>query len=181
MENQKVMKKHIITLATLVLLLSGCASSVTRDIRVETDSDPKANLSGYTSYAWLGAAAIVFDDKGQWEPPQFDADAEIKFLIDRELREHGMTEDSVNPDLIVAYAAGIDMDSMNIRTDPESGLESLENVPAGALSVVMIDAVTGLAVWAGVATAEIQQNPTPETTKKRLDFAVSEMFARLPH
>jgi len=148
---------------------------------VETDVDPKANLSGYKSYAWLGSAAIVFDAKGQWEPPKFDADAEIKFLIDRELRAHGMSEDSVNPDLIIAYAAGIDMDSMEIKTDPEKDLEVLENVPVGALTVIMLDADTGLAIWAGVATAEIQENPTPETTKKRLDFAVSKMFSKLPH
>jgi len=174
------MKKFIFTLVTL-FLISGCASSVTKDIMVETDSDPKANLSGYTSYAWLGSAAIVFDEKGQWEPPQFDADAEIKFLIDRELRDHGMTEDSVNPDLVVAYAAGIDMDSMDIKADPESGIEALENVPAGALIVIMIDADTGLAIWAGIATADIQESPTAETTKQRLDFAVSEMFSKLPH
>jgi hypothetical protein len=175
------MKKYFFTLAALVLLLSGCASSITKDITVETDSDPKANLGGYKSYAWLGAADIVFDEQGQWEPPQFDADAEIKFLIDRELRDHGMTEDSANPDLIVAYAAGIDMDSMDIKTDPESGLEALENVPVGALTVILVDAGTGLAVWAGVATANIQENPTIETTKKRLDFAVSKMFSKLPH
>jgi len=174
------MKKFIFTLVTL-FLISGCASSVTKDIMVETDSDPKANLSGYTSYAWLGSAAIVFDEKGQWEPPQFDADAEIKFLIDRELRDHGMTEDSVNPDLVVAYAAGIDMDSMDIKIDPESGIEALENVPAGALIVIMIDADTGLAIWAGIATADVQESPTAETTKARLDFAVSEMFSKLPH
>jgi len=174
------MKKFIFTLVTL-FLISGCASSVTKDIMVETDSDPKANHSGYTSYAWLGSAAIVFDEKGQWEPPQFDADAEIKFLIDRELRDHGMTEDSVNPDLVVAYAAGIDMDSMDIKIDPESGIEALENVPAGALIVIMIDADTGLAIWAGIATADVQESPTAETTKARLDFAVSEMFSKLPH
>jgi len=174
------MKKYLFTLATLFLFLSGCASSVTRDIMVDTEVDPKANLSGYQSYAWLGAAAIVFDDKGQWEPPQFDADAEIKFLIDRELRERGMTEDSVNPDLIIAYAAGIDMDSMAIKADPASDLEVLENVPVGALTVILVDAETGLAIWAGVATAEIQQSPTTETVKKRLDFAVSQMFAKLP-
>jgi hypothetical protein len=175
------MKKHIFTIFTLLFFISGCASSITKDIKVETDSDPKADLSGYKSYAWLGAAAIVFDEAGQWEPPQFDADAEIKFLIDRELRGHGMTEDSVNPDLVVAYAAGIDMDSMELKTDPESGLESLENIPAGALLVVLIDADTGLAIWAGVATANVQENPTPETTKERLDFAVSRMFSQLTH
>jgi len=175
------MKKHLLAIATLLVFLSGCASTVTKDIMVETDVDPKANLSGYKSYAWLGSAAIVFDAKGQWEPPKFDADAEIKFLIDRELRAHGMSEDSVNPDLIIAYAAGIDMDSMEIKTDPEKDLEVLENVPVGALTVIMLDADTGLAIWAGVATAEIQENPTPETTKKRLDFAVSKMFSKLPH
>ena len=175
------MKKYLFVLATSLLLLAGCATSITKDIMVETDVDPKANLSGYSSYAWLGAAAIVFDDKGQWEPPQFDADAEIKFLIDRELRDHGMTEDSVNPDLIVAYAAGIDMDSMEMKTDPETDLEVLKNVPVGALSVILIDAGTELAVWAGVATADIKEDATPETTRKRLDFAVSEMFSKLPH
>ncbi len=175
------MKKQIFTIVTMFLLIAGCASTSTQDIMVETDSDPKANLSGYKSYAWLGAAAIVFDEEGQWEPPQFDADAEIKFLIDRELRDHGMTEDSVNPDLVVAFAAGIDMDTIDLKTDPESGLEALENVPSGALLVVLIDADTGLAIWAGVATAEIQENPTPESTKARLDYAVSQMFSQLPH
>jgi hypothetical protein len=177
-----LMKKHLLAIATLLVFLSGCAStSVTKDIMVKTDVDSKANISGYKSYTWLGAAAIVFDEKGQWKAPQFNVDAEIKFLIDRELRAHGMSEDAVNPDLIVAYAVGIDMDSMEIKTDPENDLEVLKNVPLGALTVILVDAQTGLAVWAGVAKAEIQDNPTIETSKKRLDFAVSEMFSKLPH
>ena len=174
------MNKTLPGLTAVLLLLAGCASSVTKDIMVDTDVDPKANLKGYSTYTWLGSAAIVYDPEGQWEPPQFDMDAEIKFLIDRELRERGMTEDSVNPDLIIAYAAGIDMDSMAIKADPASDLEVLENVPVGALTVILVDAETGLAIWAGVATAEIQQSPTTETVKKRLDFAVSQMFAKLP-
>lgn len=176
------MKKRLMTLAAVMLLIGGCAStSLTKDIKVETDSDPKANLGAYKSYAWLGSAAILFDDQGRWEPPQFDADAEIKFLIDRELRDHGMIEDSVNPDLVVAYAAGIDMDTLDVKTDPDSGLQTIVDAPSGALSVILIDADTGLAVWAGVATADIRENPTPETTRKRLDYAVSRMFEKLPH
>jgi hypothetical protein len=176
-----LMKKHLLAIATLLVFLSGCASTnVTSDIMVKTDADPKANLSGYKSYTWLGAAAIVFDEKGQWEAPQFNVGTEIKFLIDRELRADGMSEDSVNPDLVVAYAVGFDMDSMEIKTDPENDLEVLKNVPQGALTVILVDAQTGLAVWAGVARAELQQYPTIETSKKRLDFAVSEMFSKLP-
>ena len=173
------MKKHLIALSAALLLLSGCASSVTKDIMVDTDVDPKANLKGYSTYTWLGSAAIVYDPEGQWEPPQFDMDAEIKFLIDRELRKHGMTESSSSPDLIVAFAAGIDMATMEIKTDPESKLETLENVPKGALSVILIDAQTGFAIWGGVATGDIKQDPDQEVTKQRLDYAVTSMFKQL--
>jgi len=173
------MKKSLIALAAALLLLSGCVSNVTKDIKVEAETDPKANIAGYSSYAWLGSAAILYDPEGQWESPEFDADAEIKFLIDRELREHGMTESSSSPDVIVAFAAGIDMASMEIKTDPESELKTLENVPSGALTVILIDAQTGLAIWGAVATGEVQQNPDQEITKQRLDYAVSSMFKQL--
>jgi len=174
------MKKHLLALSAVLLLLTGCASSVTKDIMIEADADPKVNFAGYSTYKWLGSAAIVFDPEGQWEPPQFDADAEIKFLIDRELRKRGMTEATVNADMIVAFAAGIDMASMEIKVDPESELSTLENVPTGALTVILIDGNTGLAIWAGVATAEIQQSPDQEIIRQRLDFAVSSMFKKLP-
>jgi hypothetical protein len=106
-------------------------------------------------------------------------DNEVKFLIDRELRAHGMTETSSNPDLIVAFAAGIDMATMEIKTDPDSNLQTLENVPSGALTVILIDAQTGLAIWGGIATGEVQQNPDQAVTRQRLDYAVSSMFKQL--
>jgi hypothetical protein len=174
------MNKALLSLTAVLLLLAGCASSVTKDIMIDADADPKVNFAGYSTYKWLGSAAIVFDPEGQWEPPQFDADAEIKFLIDRELRKRGMTEATANADMIVAFAAGIDMASMEIKVDPESELSTLENVPMGALTVILIDSTTGLAIWGGIATAEIQQSPDQEIIRQRLDFAVSSMFKKLP-
>lgn len=173
------MKINLTVLFVAILLIAGCAS-VTKDIRIQSEVAPKANLQGYSSYAWLGSAAIVYDPQGKWEPPQFDADAEIKFLIDRELRQHGLTESSVNPDMIVAYGAGIDMARLELKFDPEDELERLTNVPKGALVVVLVDATTGLAIWGGVATADIQENPTQDEIKQRLDYAVTKMFDRLP-
>jgi len=173
------MNKKLFTVLAVLSLVAGCAS-VTKDIVIETDADPKTNFAGYSSYTWLGSAAIVYDPEGKWEPPQFDADAEVRFLIDRELRARGMTESSANPDLIVAYAAGIDMASMDIKVDPESKIEALTNVPVGALTLVLVDANTGLAIWAGIATAEIQENPGQDVIKQRLDYAVTSMFKKLP-
>jgi len=174
------MSKFSLTFFAVMFFIAGCASSVTKDIMVEAQADPKVDFKGYSTYTWLGSAAIVYDPEGKWEPPQFDADAEIKFLIDRELRKRGMTEDSLNPDMIVAFAAGIDMEIMEIDIDPKSDLVVLENVPMGALTVILVDANTGLAIWGGVATAEIQQSPDQDTIKKRLDFAVIGMFKQLP-
>jgi hypothetical protein len=174
------MKSILFTLLTTLLLVAGCATSVTSDITIESESDPTIKFSGYTSYTWLGSAAILYDPAGQWEPPGFDADAEITFLIDGELRQRGMSEDSANPDLIVVFAAGIDMAAMIEKIDPDSSIASLKNVPEGGLVVVLIDARTGIAVWAGLATAEIQQSPEPEVIKQRLKYAVASMFKQLP-
>ena len=173
-------KSRLLSLLTILLLVAGCATSVTKDISVDADADPKTNFSAYNSYAWLGSATIVYDAAGKWEPPNFDADAQIKFLIDRELRKRGMVEDSLTPDMIVVFAAGIDMDVMQYKVDPESDIDLLENVPLGALSVVLLDADTEIVIWVGLVTAEIQKEPSTEVVKQRLDFAVTSMFEKLP-
>jgi hypothetical protein len=175
-----MIKTRLLSLLTVLLLASGCATSVTQDILVDTDADPKTNFSAYNSYTWLGSASVVYDAKGKWEPPSFDADAEIKYLIDRELRKRGMVEDSVSPDMIVVFAAGVDMDVQQYKVDPKSDIDILENVPLGALSVVLVDAETEIVIWAGLATAEIQEEPTSEVVKKRLDYAVTTMLKELP-
>jgi hypothetical protein len=175
------MKRNYVLLFVMVfMLLSGCASVPTKDIQVDAQADPKANFSGYRTYAWLGSAAIVNDAYGQWEPPAFDADAEIKYLLDRELRKRGMVENSVDPDLIVAFAAGIDMDALGLKVDPETKMDMVENVPRGGLLIVLLDSDSGFVIWVGVATAEIQESPDTLTVKARLDYAVTQLLKKLP-
>ena len=164
----------------VLMLLAGCASVPTKDIQVEALSDPKVNFSGYKTYTWLGAAAIVNDPHGQWEPPQFDADAEIKFLIDRELRKRGMLENKTNPDLVIVFAAGIDMEALELKVDAKTKMDMLENVPQGGLVVVLVDSRSGFVCWIGMATAEVQESSDTKTVKARLDHAVTQMFKKLP-
>jgi PBP1b-binding outer membrane lipoprotein LpoB len=167
-------------LVVFVFIITGCATSVTKDIKVEVEADPKARFSGYKTYAWLGAAAIVNDPEGQWEPPNFDADKELKFLIDRELTKRGMSENSTIPDMIVAFATGVDMEALKLRENPESKISALENVPQAALIVVLIDADTGFVIWVGQADAELSENPSDDLVRRRLDYAVTEMFRLMP-
>jgi hypothetical protein len=162
------------------MLLAGCATVPTKDIQIDAQADPKANFSGYKTYAWLGAAAIINDPYGQWEPPAFDADAEIKFLIDRELRKRGMSETTSDPDLVIAYAAGIDMDVLELKVDPATQMELVENVPQGGLAVLLLDSQSGFVIWVGVATAEIQERPDTKAAKARLEYVVTRLFKKLP-
>jgi hypothetical protein len=173
---EKMKKLNSALVALLILFITACASPLTQDIEVDADADPKANLAGYKTYAWLGSAAILYDPKGRWEPPEFDADAEIKFLIDRELRKRGMQEVAVNPDMIVGYAAGIDMEALQLVEDKEAKLQVLQNVPTGSLVIVLIDGQTGNPVWASAAVADVHEEISTEDVRKRLDYAVTQMF-----
>ncbi len=173
------MKKTTRLMITGFMFVAGCSSVPTKDIRIDSQVNPKANLGGYKTYTWLMNAAILNDSYGQWEPPQFDADAEIKHVIDRELRKRGMSEYSADADMIVAFAAGIDMDALELKTDPKGNM-SLQNVPRGGLAVVLVDSQTGFTIWMGVAAGDVQDSLDAETAKARLDYAVTKMLRQLP-
>jgi hypothetical protein len=165
--------------AMIILFIFGCAAGF-KDIKVDSTSDPKANLSSYKTYAWLGSAQIVWDEKGQWEPPQFDADAEVKFLINREMRKLDMSEVNNDPDLFIGYAAGIDIDALDLKMESDTSAIKLENIPKAALVIVFIDAQTGFPIWVAEAEGNAAVKPDTETAKKRLDYAVKKMFKQLP-
>ena len=174
------MKRLLVLAFSMLLLTLTACSTVTKDIQVIAEADPKVSFSGYTRYAWLGSAGIMFDEIGRWEPPKFDADTEVKFYIDRELRSRGLSESTESPDLLIAFAAGIDMDNIEYVKNAETKLETLENMPKGALMIVFIDANSGQPIWVGVAAADIKENVDTETAKLRLNYAVTEMFKKLP-
>lgn len=168
---------HIILI--LAASLIGCSTFPKDDIKVGVEADPKARFSGYKSYAWLASVGIVNDPQGHWEPPKFDADAEITFQIDQALRKRGVTEVNNNPDLLVVYTLGLNMAALKVKQNPETKLKTLENVPQTGLVVLLIDADSGFVIWAGVAAGEYK-NLAPDVAKQRLHYAVSEMFKQLP-
>ncbi len=166
--------KHLFLLLA-ALLITACAT-LTNDIEVETHTSPDADFSNYKSYAWAGSAQIVFDPIGQWEQPTLDTDEEVKFNINRELRRRGLFEVTSDPDLLVAFAAGVDMTTLELKEDPNAKEPVLTNVPKAALIVALIDARTGYTVWLGFAEGKVQKQQSIENIQKRIDYAISKMF-----
>lgn len=164
-----------IVAVTALVLASSCAT-ITSDIEIETHDDPAIDYHHYKTYAWAGSAQVVFDPVGQWEQPTLDTDEEVKFVINRELRGHGLTQVEHDPDLLVAYAAGIDTSALELEQDPESGEDILMNIPKSALLIALLDAQTGYIIWLGYAEGETQLKRDMESIKTRIDYAVTEIF-----
>ena len=173
------MKNIILSILVLFGFIAGCASVPKDDIKTQTEADPKVNFSSYKTYAWLGSIAVLNDSQGVWKTPQFDVDSELVFLINEALRKRGMSESNDNPDMLVAYAAGADMDALKVKENPDTKISTLENVPQTGLIVVLIDPQTEVVTWAGVATGEIK-NLEAEIAKKRLAYVIDSMFKKLP-
>jgi hypothetical protein len=177
----KAMKKIIYAAGiTLMMLLSACTTVPTQDIRVEADSDPKASFSGFKTYAWFAAAQLLHDPEGQWEPRNVDIDAKVQLIINRELQKRGIVEVNNSPDMLVAYAAGVDMTSLGLKENPNTKEKLLENIPKAALVIALIDADTGYVVWLAEAVGEVQEQADAATVSARIEYAVSEMFRLLP-
>jgi len=166
--------KHLFLLLS-ALLITACVT-LTNDIEVETHASPDVDFSAYKSYAWVGSAQIVFDPIGQWEQPTLDTDEEVKFNINKELRNKGLFEVTSDPDLLVAFAAGVDMTYLELKEDPDSKKKVLTNVPKAALVVALIDARTGYTVWLGYAEGKVQKQQTIENIRKRIEYAVNRIF-----
>jgi hypothetical protein len=160
------------------VVLSGCAAQF-KDIEVRTEADPDVNLSTYSTYMWAAEAAVIRDPEGKWNPGNIDIGAEIVFLANRELRNRGYSEVVSDPGLLAIYAVGIDMMSLNVTFDEEDRAR-FEEVPKGGVAVVLADAETRNAVWVGSAVAELLEEPDEELSKKRVDYAITQMFKSLP-
>jgi PBP1b-binding outer membrane lipoprotein LpoB len=163
-----------------IMLLTACTTTPTKDIQVDAEADPKASFSGFKTYAWLASAQIVFDPEGQWEPRNVDIDAEAQSIINSELQKRGITRVSADPDMLVAYAAGVDMTTLGLKENPDTGEKLLENIPGAALVVALIDTETGYVIWIGEAVGEVQQQADEATVRARIEYAIREMFRLLP-
>lgn len=162
-----------------LLFLSACSTS-NKDIKITSEQEPNISFSSYQSYDWLGTATLLNDPNNSWQSTGIDVSGDVKYLINRELRKRKLFKTTGKPDLAVSFFIGVNMDNQELKLDEETKIELKTTIPKAGLVVLLTEVDSGKVVWLGVATGEVQEQRTPELVRQRLDFAVTEMFKKLP-
>ncbi|MFV2055594.1 MAG: DUF4136 domain-containing protein [Thiohalomonadales bacterium] len=177
------MKKQLLLLfLSGTFLLSACQTQPTtavEDISIESKLDRNANLANYKTYTWLATAEILIDPDKNLNAPGFNVEEHITTHVNKEMKKQGLTESEKSPDLYLSYVLGVNMDRLKLKADPDTGMMIKKNVPKGELLITFIDAKTQYVVWVASAHAGVK-NAGTETTKIRLQYAIEEMFKKLP-
>src|SRR6187551_2762210 len=130
---------RLVALLLSLFVTVGCGSPLTKDIEIKAVADPQVQFSGLRTYAWVGAIGVVNDAVGLWAPKGLDIGAELKFLIDKELRARGY-EESTNPDFLVALGVLNDVNQIaEIKPKNVGETSKLVGVGQGALLLEFID------------------------------------------
>lgn len=167
--------RFLASVIIVVTLISSCAT-LTDDIRIETQADSNINYHQFKTFAWADSIEVAFDPIGQWEQPTLDTDEEIKLVINRELRGHGFNQVESNPDLLVAFVAGVDMAMLDLAINPHSDKQFSANIPKSALFIALIDADSGYVIWFGYAMGEVQKRQSIGNIRARINYAVRQIF-----
>ena len=176
---------RLLVLLFALLTTVACSSSqpaVVPDLVVEHHTDAKTNFDGIKTYRIVAAAGAINDPNGKWHSPNVDFGNDLKFLIERELRDRGLTPVADQADVDVIFLVAVDMEALKVVKERHDGQdeEVLKTTPQGAIVVQMVDTETLKAVWTAGAAAEVNERPEAEEARKRIDYAVSELFKTYP-
>jgi predicted small secreted protein len=167
----------------IALPLAACATDKGAGIKVKTLVDPKANISGYKSYAWAEQDNALKDPNQAWVPLNFDINQELQFLTDQELRQRGFqfAAENAEPDLYASFLVVVNMEAQAEAIKKRYGeTADLKNLHEGGLVIALIDPETDRAVWAGTATGQVKTDRTDAQAKELLTEAVHKIFETFP-
>ena len=172
------MKKIILNLliALSIVLLSGCASK--DNITIKTYKDQKINFTAYKTYQWLVGSNILIDDKKEWRARLYDMNRYVELQIAKQLMSKDIIKTQKNPDFLISYVVGINMEAIKERVDKD-GERYFKNVPEAGLGIVFLDPQTKKVIWASNAEATLKPELSDEESKERLSYAIEQMFTQL--
>jgi len=170
-----------VTAVVITCLLGACASDGDfTDIRVDSRTNPSFAMSELRTYAWLVDTAMVRDPDAEWTPGLKDVGAELRAMMDRELRLRGRSTVDVMPDMFARLEFGVDMKATAMKVDGAAGSARFESRPTGGFQIVLVERITRQDVWAARAMGNVTENISPEDSRRRLTYAIREMFEGFP-
>ena len=171
--------RAVLISCTLIMLVS-CSSFPKDDISFESMLAPEANIPEYKTFAWIASETELYDPQGYWQASGLNAKAEIIDAVNKGLDKSGFVEVRQNPDFVVLYSAGINMQWLEFKKEPITGKKVVTHIPKAALSIVFIDVKTELPIWLGSAQATLHKDMPVEIAKKRIHYAVQGILKTLP-
>lgn len=171
----------VLIIAGLVFAITGCSS-----IAVKQTYDPKVDLTGIKSYAWL-------EKPNQMPANAKDAlannsllDKQIKKAVNVQLISLGLQMEKEHPDILITYHAGLD-DKIDFQTIGGFHRNRFWDEPVyvdeyteGTLIVDLLDSNSNDIIWRGIAVAKLDETAKPEEVEKTLSKAVEKIFKKLP-
>ena len=166
------------------LLVTACGSGISTN----TDYDPQADFSSYSTYEWIDSEGAVDDITS----------SRVRSSVDAAMSARGFTKSSSNPDLAVSYQVPTQQRSsfstinsgwggsyrwgggwgMGMGMGTSTTTEQTWTV--GSLILAIFSTDSQLMVWTGTATTDLDSNRTPQERQELIDSAVSKIMEDFP-
>lgn len=171
------MSKSIILIISSVLFLSACAQT-TKDITTHTHKHKSYNYKDKT-FQFLKVKTQVNDPDNKLQASGFEFESYIKKTIYEELKKLGLKQSSSQADITVSYGIDVNMAArkFNLFGNAEEGF--LTNKPKSALTIIITNKKSHEVLWEAWTNAQYKQRET-EVAKKRIEYAISELFKEFP-
>jgi hypothetical protein len=169
----------VLFVLSLVVLVAGCSS-----MRTSFDYDPTADFPQYATYAWMDRASS--GPAGSGAQPSDMTGKRVRMAMDDELARRGMTVDTTNPDLLIAYYVGVEekVDVTDWGYRYYGGWYGRDvdvyRYQMGSIVLDMVDASTSELVWRGVVTDYVSEQKSPQERERQVREAAAALLANYP-
>jgi len=171
------MIKKLLLLITGVLYLSSCAA--TKDVDIQTSERMSYNYNE-KNYQFLEKNIKINDPNNRWQTPDFDLGNIVTRAVNNELKKRGLKHSNTQADIIISYGIDINMAARKLKLFGSEEKGYFIDTPKGALTIIISNKKTNETLWIAWAKAQYKQLEKLDA-KKRIEYAIAEMFIKFPN
>jgi len=170
------------TVTSLVLLLAGCAATMT----VSSHAERNLDFARYRSFAWGPADPLPKGDPRLDRNPLFKD--RLQGAVEKQLAQRGIALAAGDADLLIHYHANVTHRMDPNQFDRANGYcATVDCVPSpvsyesGTLIIDIVDARSQRLIWRGWAQSDVEDLLRgPDSMTRTIDEAVTRIVRRLP-